>query len=366
MAPWQCQQCNAHCKASAEYCAMCGSHWSYKPYAGQWQRAPNRPKSPGRYTQSPRPRRRGRGKGDQAKGKDEQAKGGKGLQQEPATIATSSKAPTLEGLPQPPKAAAVSAPKNALAQAASSTTPAEKQLDALVKALRSSKGQIPQEAQQMLDQLQQTQTQQEAKSMHRAVSQQSTAKKEIEKIKTARALYLQHWSQYIQGLADLLQQQMEEQEAVLTTFDDKEAQWQEALGKASTELQQLTKHGAPQEISDTEADMEAAEEQVDRAIAEEQQEEQRREALKQQNQQVKVTLEHLRNRLRPGRTKPRAKDPEHHDASLHKQQNLAQRPRTKRRKPKPPQSLARPADELLRTQRADPPASRGSWFYDGL
>ncbi|CAE7867077.1 unnamed protein product [Symbiodinium sp. KB8] len=223
-----------------------------------------------------RPRRRGRGKGDQAKGKDEQAKGGKGLQQEPATIATSSKAPTLEGLPQPPKAAAVSAPKNALAQAASSTTPAEKQLDALVKALRSSKGQIPQEAQQMLDQLQQTQTQQEAKSMHRAVSQQSTAKKEIEKIKTARALYLQHWSQYIQGLADLLQQQMEEQEAVLTTFDDKEAQWQEALGKASTELQQLTKHGAPQEISDTEADMEAAEEQVDRAIAEEQQEAQTR------------------------------------------------------------------------------------------
>ena len=190
MAPWQCATCGTHCKATAEYCASCGSHWTHKPYSNQWQRqpAPTRPASPRRY-QSPRPRRRGRGKGEHPKGKNEQPKGGKGKQGEAQGDITATRAPALDNLPQPPKAAVIPVPKQTTGQlASSSTSPAEKQLDALIKALRGSKGQIPQEAQQMLDSLQQTQTQQEAKSMHRAVSQQSTAKKEIEKIKTARSL----------------------------------------------------------------------------------------------------------------------------------------------------------------------------------
>ena len=88
---------------------------------------------------------------------------------------------------------------------------------------------------------------------------------------------------------------MEEQETILTAFDDKEAQWQEALAKASSELQQLTAPGTVHEISESEdMEIQAAEEQVDKAIAEQQQEEQRREEQKQQNQKVKATLETLR------------------------------------------------------------------------
>ena len=301
MPPWQCKSCNTHCKASAEFCASCGSHWSQKPYAGSWARpqSQGRAYSPGRYHQSPRPRRRGRGKGDQPKGRGEQPRGGKGKQAETPPEAPVVKAPSLEQLPAPPAAAATSAPKAAGGPStAASSTPEKQQLDALLKILRTTKTPLPSEAQQMMEQLQQNQSQQEAKNMHRAVSQQSTAKKELERVRAARSLFLQQWAQYISGLADLLQQQMEEQEETLASFDQKEAQWQEALAKSSAELKQLT--DCPtldvQEVQESEDEMEvqAAEEMVDKAIAEEQQMKARREEQRQQSKQLQATLETMK------------------------------------------------------------------------
>ncbi|OLQ00237.1 hypothetical protein AK812_SmicGene17138 [Symbiodinium microadriaticum] len=225
--------------------------------------------------------------------------GGKGKQAETPPEAPVVKAPSLEQLPAPPAAAATSAPKAAGGPStAASSTPEKQQLDALLKILRTTKTPLPSEAQQMMEQLQQNQSQQEAKNMHRAVSQQSTAKKELERVRAARSLFLQQWAQYISGLADLLQQQMEEQEETLASFDQKEAQWQEALAKSSAELKQLT--DCPtldvQEVQESEDEMEvqAAEEMVDKAIAEEQQMKARREEQRQQSKQLQATLETMK------------------------------------------------------------------------
>ncbi|CAE7327367.1 unnamed protein product [Symbiodinium sp. KB8] len=224
------------------------------------------------------------GKGKKGAGKDAQTD----HQQE-----AQGKAPLLEALPPPPTATAIAAPKGAPASSSTTPSPEKQQLDAIFKILRSSRDSIPMEAQNLLDQFQQDQTQQEARSMHKAVSQQSAAKKEIEKIRAARSQYMQQWAQYIQGLADLLQRQVTEQETVLAAYDDKEAQWMGALTKATADLKQMTSTNPVHEISEDEQDMEA-EDMVDRAIDEEQKITKQREEHLQQSKQLQVTLESIK------------------------------------------------------------------------
>ncbi|CAE7716486.1 unnamed protein product, partial [Symbiodinium sp. CCMP2456] len=294
MPPWQCQNCQTHCKASAEYCAACGSHWSYKTYAPRHQQSRTRTTSPGRHNQSPRPRRRG--KGAQGKGQPQAAKPKEEVV-DPPTL----RAPALEGLPAPPSALPMAAPKSTTASSSAQVAQSveKQQLDTLLKVLRTSKAAIPAEAQALLEQYQQSQTEQETKSMHRAVSQQSAAKRELDKLKTARSLYLQQWSQYIAGLAELLKTQIAEQETVMQSFDDKEEQWKAALTKASAELKALTTaSGSVQDVdsSDPGEDdhaMQVQEELVEKAIEEERAEAHAKEAQRQQNQKVQATLDAL-------------------------------------------------------------------------
>ncbi|CAE7271653.1 unnamed protein product [Symbiodinium sp. CCMP2592] len=141
-------------------------------------------------------------------------------------------APKSADLPAPPAAATVSAPRVLLSGGAGSGSGSsgnsEKQaLDTLLKAMSASRESLPPELLQLLEQHKQEDTATEAKSLHRAVSAQAAAKKELAALRTKRAQYAASWAAYVQQVATTVQEQVK--------------QHSEALTDATTELSRLAK-----------------------------------------------------------------------------------------------------------------------------
>ena len=80
---------------------------------------------------------------------------------------------------------------------------------------------IPAETQQLLDTLQAEATQSDAKALHRAVTTQASARKELDKLRANRALYLEQCSAYIDSVVNLFGTQMEEQLKILEPWSSK-------------------------------------------------------------------------------------------------------------------------------------------------
>ena len=99
---------------------------------------------------------------------------------------------------------------------------------------------LPEAAQSLLAELQQSSSQHTAKSLHRAVADQARAKQELSKLKANRLVYVQSWQQYIQQTSELLTQQVADQGKALDAFNTAELEWLAAEQQATQALARLT------------------------------------------------------------------------------------------------------------------------------
>ena len=76
--------------------------------------------------------------------------------------------------------------------------------------------------------------------MHRAISSQDKARKELFKVRDARRAYLASWTEYTANLQKLLQQQQQEQEKAMNEFAENENHWRAQLKEATDTLASLS------------------------------------------------------------------------------------------------------------------------------
>ncbi|CAE7537022.1 unnamed protein product, partial [Symbiodinium sp. CCMP2592] len=168
---WWCYSCRKNVKASATFCPGCGQKWTTAAYA-----QPERP-GPGRQDwgdgwqvpASPRKRREERRK--------------------------------LDALPRAPQATAVSLPGS------SSEVERAPALSDLVAALSAVKEDLPTSVQSVLQQHLEEDVRLTSKGLHRLVTQQTQAKKELQAVRHAREVFLTEWTTYLGTLTDLLEKQ---------------------------------------------------------------------------------------------------------------------------------------------------------------
>ena len=104
-----------------------------------------------------------------------------------------------------------------------------------------------------------------AKSLHRAVSAQAAARRELTKVRNSRAQYSMAWAAYIEQVTATVQAQVTQHAEVMSGFAEKEAQWEQSLADATSELSKLATEGVVELV-----DSEAEDAMVDAAIAAEQ------------------------------------------------------------------------------------------------
>ena len=223
-------------------------------YAGSWQEDPwpsttprdhwdngawsdhgagQRTKSPGRL-RSPRSRgREGKGK-DKAKGK---AKEKPQVESQP----DGARVPHLDAVPTPPTLPALTLPTSSASSTQETAgSEAQAKLDALINSLVSAKETLPPAVLQALGEHTTSHTMQESKVLHRAVSAKTTARKELAKIRTARATYLTAWDSYLTQLVGVLESQFKDQDAMLLKYQEAEDRWQQQLREAAATLSKLS------------------------------------------------------------------------------------------------------------------------------
>ena len=231
--PWKCVNCKKMAKASAEYCAHCGKHWSKV-----WDNAPaedngtawnyTRPgRSPrGRRQRQDRsqwpeapprsPSRRSRG-GKDGGGKGRGFKGdvkGKSKRDAPAGASTGKSAGLLPDLPQLQAEAAWVPPIAPIAPPAAPPTPPStaesSQMKTLMSALKKVSTELPPEIQAAMRGLQQDDSKQLTKQLHSAVSQLGNAKKSLAELSNARATLHQSWNGFLEAAITRWQRYAEE------------------------------------------------------------------------------------------------------------------------------------------------------------
>ena len=197
---WWCYTCNQWRGAKAKFCQNCSASrdtpyaptWTEDPWVqqGQWQH-PNTWQDRRRRTPSPRrlrsPRGRGRENADKGKGKGKgKDKSGKTAHQPPLTPG----APQIGALPAPPTLPALT-PPSAVSVPNPDAAPSEAQckLDALINSLVSVKETLPPAVMQALGEHTASSTAQESKILHQWVNAKTKARKELAKLRTARATY---------------------------------------------------------------------------------------------------------------------------------------------------------------------------------
>ncbi|CAE7779685.1 unnamed protein product [Symbiodinium sp. CCMP2592] len=238
MTSWKCT-CGQMCRVTAEYCQKCGTHWkracgshytrTEPENARPWRApSPRRPKSP-----------RQRGQGNKPKGPGPAGKGDSKGKQAGQVPAPPPAAPRMEQLPVPPSMTTPTGPKKGASDGAAIS--AERaQLDALVASLSGSVASLPESTQVLLSELQQNSTQHTARTLHRAVTDQSRARQELGKLRSARIAYLQAWQEYVKQVSDLLAQQISDQGKALDNFNQTELEWLAAEQQATQSLSRLT------------------------------------------------------------------------------------------------------------------------------
>ena len=148
-------------------------------------------------------------------------------------------APSIRQVPPPPAPPQALASAKATGSATSTSAPSqEKQARLqLVQAMEQTKDKLPETLKALLETHQLQESEEEAKFLHKAVSAQQKARKELSKVRTARATYLAGWSTYLGQIQEMLQKQIEDQQKVLGELDEGELQWAAALAEAPSSLQ---------------------------------------------------------------------------------------------------------------------------------
>ena len=274
--PWKCA-CGSLNKQSASFCPSCGQPWQrsaggsprrraqqtweawHPPYAAQltagdvvpWQEQP----APWR-TMSPRRRRGnggGRGQGQQPKGAQSGPKGppphakGRGKAKSDETQAS---APSLESLPPAPTAAAPALPRRP-SEASSASQPEKAQLDHLLSLLAAAGTAIPENVRVLVDEHQKSTAQTHARSLHKAVTERSRARTELQRLRSSRTLAA--WGDYLEQLGAVLEKQLSEQTAILEHFNTSEVEWMQADRESTLAISRMAADEKPvAEVEDQE------------------------------------------------------------------------------------------------------------------
>ena len=218
-------------------------------------------------------------------------------------------APSVQSLPAPPSKPAV-AHKEATSSAPPEANPDKAVLQQLVAALGAHAEALPEDVRDILARQGRAEVQDHTKTLHKTVSAQALAKKELQKVRQTRTAFLASWNGYIKDLTALVQEQVQEQGKTLTELDDQETMWAGRLQDATAHLAKLAGEEVKPETMDID-EAEAAESRVAEAIATEQEMLQRRtqqqqasfnllEALQSAKEKAAMDMEADKN------TKPRA------------------------------------------------------------
>jgi len=229
--PWKCGECRKIAKASSNFCAFCGKHWSLvwdrsfvhqpgnwsytardgvprSPRASrdQWPEQPARQRSSSQRSRRKRSGKPSKGKGEEkGKSKSDGGKangGGKQSGTVPPALAPSlakeeawkpPSAPPAPSIPQPPSQQAESA-----------------QLKGLLSALKKVSADLPPEVQSAMQKMQMDDSKQLTKQLHSAVSQLGNSKKTLVDLTTARANLHQSWSAFLEAAITRWQRYSEE------------------------------------------------------------------------------------------------------------------------------------------------------------
>ena len=149
-------------------------------------------------------------------------------------------APSAKALPQPPVQIVPAGPKTGPA-AASGANPERAALDQILQAMRSQQEELPPQLRDLLVQHGRKDTEAEAKTLHKLVTTQAQRKKELLKLRMARANYAKSWATYVGQVASTIQQQAEEHAETMQNFASKEAQWEKSLMETAKELKSRAK-----------------------------------------------------------------------------------------------------------------------------
>eukprot|EP00439_Symbiodinium_sp_Y106_P076334 s317_g15.t1 len=230
-----------------------------------WNWQDNRGLSPRRRPKSPRKR----GPAGKAGGKGEGAKGPPSATGVGDTTAAPRELPAapVPAIPPPPREVASS----------STTAASEQLLQQIMGALSRSREELPPQLRALLDEHTGEDHKSAGKVMHRLVSAQTTARRELDQVRAARRDFLAQWTKYTTKLCHTWQQQMTEKTRAMQEFDDTEEKWSQQLQGTSRELSKL--NGEVQQVdgSDSE-DMDA----VDTVIEEELQKDDQRRQFQEQ------------------------------------------------------------------------------------
>ena len=299
-AGWWCEECRRSVKASANFCPTCGSAWGQtantyasrqawgdpRDWTAGWKQTPasgwqQRPKSP-------RKRSPGRHKG--GKGKDAtQPDGTQGKGKDKGKPASPAQAPTLESLPAPPTLPVGADKPGPPAPIPTEVSPEKAAYQQLLQLLAGQKESLPENVKQLVEQQSLAASQDNAKYLHKTVTAQAAARRELQKTRNARSSYMQAWSAYIGQLGTLLEEQIKTQQEQLELLDAQEMQWTGSLQEASATLARMANEGIKTEPREEE-DMDMSEQKVDDAIALEQELQAQKEAQLKASQELLTAL----------------------------------------------------------------------------
>ena len=243
--PW-CDWCSQWSRKGALFCTTCG--WEFgKPYVPTanvppWQSTQTAWDAYGKQQQDQRPRPppkrkhsrgrdRGQSKGAGKHGKDATSKG------KPDTGKGHGEIPTLPVPPPPPQ---LPQPGQTVQTLSAPPSDAQVRLDSLLATLRSSREVLPPDVINMIGDQEAAETRQKSKDLHKAVSSQEKAQKELLKVQEARRSYLAAWTDYTVNLQKLLAKQQAEQGKALQEFNVNEAHWKAQLKDAKNILANLS------------------------------------------------------------------------------------------------------------------------------
>ena len=172
---------------------------------------------------------------------------------------------------------------------AQEANPEKAMLQKLMQALGQHQEALPESVRELIAAQGRTEVQDHTKTLHRTVSAQATARRELQKLQQSRVTFLAAWSSYIADLTSLVTKHVEEQSKALAEMDEQETAWGGKLQEATATLAKLASGGVKLETKKAmeveeseEAAAEMAEAKVDEAIATEQ-ELQARRLLQQQS-----------------------------------------------------------------------------------
>ena len=164
-------------------------------------------------------------------------------------------------------------------------------LQQLLGAMSRSREDLPQHLRDILDEHITEDHRFAGKTMHKLVSNQTAAKRELAQIQTARRDFLAHWANYTNKLCLTWEKQLAEKAKTMSEFDASAERWTQQLQEATRELARLT-GGSAQTVEDSDVElMESAEEQVDEELQREVQRRQLQARMEEKEQEITKTLQ---------------------------------------------------------------------------